>query len=104
MANGACGPIVTTPGVIRMLGSKKGPIPVDDEEIEAIRIVLKAKLPAEPHPYLPVGARVRIEGGPLTGLEGILTDRGKKRLILSVQLVQSSVAVEIDNCAVEPIG
>src|SRR2546426_1251364 len=71
---------------------------VPDDEIEAIQKVVNAALPALPHPYLREGQRVRITGGPLAGVEGILsrTNVNKGLLILSIDLFRRSVAVEID--------
>lgn len=90
-------PILTTPGVIGILGAGRIPIAVDEEEIEAIRAILGAGLAAKPWPFLHVGSKVYMEGGPLAGLEGIVTNMDKAwRLIVSVSLLQRSVAVEID--------
>jgi transcription antitermination factor NusG len=90
-------PVLTTPGVVGIVGAGKLPIPVDLEEIEAIRAVLRSGLAAQPWPLLRVGSKVYIERGPLTGLEGIITNTDKVyRLIVSVSLLQRSVAVEID--------
>jgi transcription antitermination factor NusG len=98
-------PILTTPGVIGIVGAGKTPIPVDDEEIEAIRVVLRSGLAAQPWPFLPVGSKVYIEGGPLAGVEGIITNTRKVyRLVVSVNLLQRSVAVEIDREWARPIA
>jgi transcription antitermination factor NusG len=97
-------PILTTPGVIGIVGAGKIPIPVDLDEIEAIRAILRSGLAAQPWPLLCVGSKVYIEGGPLAGLEGIITNTDKVyRLIVSVSLLQRSVAVEIDREWARPI-
>ena len=97
-------PILTAPGVIGIVCAGKTPVPVDDEEIEAVRAVLRSGLAAQPWPFLGVGSRVYIERGPLAGLEGIVTDADKVyRLIVSVSLLQRSVAVEIDREWARPI-
>jgi transcription antitermination factor NusG len=97
-------PILTTPGVIGIVGAGKIPIPVDDDEIEAIRAILRSGLAAQPWPSLRVGSKVYIERGPLAGLEGIITNTDKVyRLIVSVSLLQRSVAVEIDHGWARPI-
>ena len=97
-------PILTTPGVIGIVGIGKTPAPVDLDEIEAIRVILRSGLAAQPWPSLRVGSKVYIEGGPLTGLEGIITSTDKVyRLIVSVSLLQRSVAVEIDHEWARPI-
>jgi transcription antitermination factor NusG len=98
-------PVLTTPGVIGIVGPGKTPVPIDDEEIEAIRAILRSGLAAQPWPFLQVGSRVYIERGPLTGLEGIITNTDKVyRLIVSVNLLQRSVAVEIDRDWARPIA
>jgi transcription antitermination factor NusG len=98
-------PILTTPGVIGIVGAGKLPIPVDLEEIEAIRAILRSGLAAQPWPLLCVGSKVYIERGPLAGLEGIITNTDKVyRLVVSVNLLQRSVAVEIDREWARPIA
>jgi transcriptional antiterminator NusG len=71
---------------------------VPDKEVEAIQRVVDAQLPAQPHPYLREGQRVRITGGALAGVEGIMvqTKPDKGLLVLSINLFQRSVAVEVD--------
>ena len=71
---------------------------VPDAEIDAIQKVVQSQLPALPYPYLREGQRVRITQGPLAGVEGILvhTKPNKGLLVLSIELFQRSVAVEVD--------
>jgi transcription antitermination factor NusG len=89
--------VVTTPGVIRIVGDGSGPLPVAAEEIHALQRVMEHRLSTEPWEFLRAGERVRIQQGPLTSLEGIvLRTHGRHRLIVSVTLLQRSVAVEID--------
>jgi transcription antitermination factor NusG len=98
-------PILTTPGVIGIVGIGKIPAPVDLDEIEAVRLILRSGLAAQPWPLLRVGSKVYIERGPLAGLEGIVTNTDKVfRLIVSVSLLQRSVAVEIDREWARPIA
>jgi len=90
-------PILVTPGVIQVVGTGKSPVPVDDAEIAALQTAVQSGLPRQPWPFLQIGQRVRVECGPLCGLEGILLDfKGRHRLVLSVTLLQRSVAVEVD--------
>jgi transcription antitermination factor NusG len=97
-------PILTVPGVVQVVGIGKIPAPIDDTEIAAIQVAVKSGLPSEPWPSLCVGHRVRIEHGPLLGIEGTLLGfRGHSRLILSVTLLQRSVAVQVDEAWVQPI-
>jgi len=88
-------PILMTPGVIQVVGIGRSPVPVDDAEIAAIQTAVQSGLPRQPWPFLQIGQRVRVECGPLCGLEGILVDfKGRHRLVLSMTLLQRSVAVE----------
>ena len=97
-------PILVTPGVLQVVGAGKVPLPVDESEIAALRSIVNSGLQAEPWPYLKVGQRVRIERGSLEGVEGILTSVKKPfRLVVSVTLLQRSVAVEVDQGWVSPI-
>ena len=96
-------PILTTPGVVSVVGIGKCPIPIDDAEIAAIQAAVRSGLPSRPWPFLQTGQRVRVEYGPLCGLEGILLHvKGQRRLVLSVTLLQRSVAVEVDDAWVVP--
>ncbi len=96
-------PILTTPGVVSVVGIGKCPIPIDDAEIAAIQAAVRSGLPSRPWPFLQTGQRVRVEYGPLCGLEGILLYvKGQRRLVLSVSLLQRSVAVEVDDAWVVP--
>jgi transcription antitermination factor NusG len=96
-------PILKTPGVIQVVGYSRQPIPVEETEIEAIQALVASGVPSQPWPYLEIGEKVRIESGPLRGREGILVDfKGSQRLILSVSLLQRSVAVEIEAILVKP--
>lgn len=97
-------PILKTPGVTQIVGYNHSPVPVDESEIQAIRTLVASGMPNSPCAYIEVGSRVRIESGALRGVEGILMElKGKRRLVLSITLLQRSVAVEIDSDAVSLI-
>jgi transcription antitermination factor NusG len=97
-------PVVTTPGVMGIVGAGKTPIPVADDEIDSVRRIVDSGLAARPCPFVAVGTRISIERGPLTGLEGVVTNAdGVSRLIASVTLLQRSVAVEVDRDWIRPI-
>jgi transcription antitermination factor NusG len=96
-------PILITPGVVHIVGSGSGPIPVPEDEIAAVRAIVQANLNAEPWPFLKVGQAVRIVDGPLTGVEGILVNiANRHRLVVSVSLLQRSVAAVIEGGWVDP--
>src|SRR3989441_4128831 len=91
--------VLKTRELVRILGDGYDRLAVvPDAEIDAIQKVVQAHLPALPYPYLREGQRVRITKGPLTGVEGILvhTKPNKGLLVLSIELFQRSVAVEVD--------
>jgi len=90
-------PILVIPGVKAVVGTSKDLLPVDESELQAIRAVLNSKAFCEPWPYLEVGQRVIVDRGPLAGTEGIVQNlKNKARLVISVSMLQRSVAVEID--------
>lgn len=96
---------LSTPGVVSIVGIGSVPHPLDESEIEAIRIAVSSGASLRPWPYLRAGDRVRIEFGPLAGLEGILVrPRGVDRLVISVGLLQRSIAVEVDRNCIRPVG
>jgi transcriptional antiterminator NusG len=98
-------PILKIPGVIQIVGFNRVPAALDESEIRSIQTVVASGLTHQPWPFLALGDRVRIESGPLVGLEGILTDvRRSQRLILSVTMLQRSVAVEIDSALVSSVS
>ena len=95
-------PIVTTPGVIRIVGIGGAPHPVEDTEIEAVRRVVASGISAEPWPYVEAGRPVRIEYGPLAGVEGVFVElKSRQRLIVSVSLLRRSINVDIDSAFVK---
>ena len=98
-------PILTVPGVVHVVGLGKTPTPIDEREIAAIRTAVNAGLYREPWPFLQIGNKVRIARGPLSGVEGVLVAaKGRERLVLSITLLQRSVAVQIDEEWVQPIS
>ena len=96
--------VLETIGVARIVGISGKPVPVPDEQIVAVRTMVEQRLPYNPHPYLTEGMRVRIKRGVLVGAEGILIARKQKyRLVISVDLIQQAVAVDVDSVDVEPL-
>jgi transcription antitermination factor NusG len=95
--------ILTTPGVSHIVGQGRVPLPVDPSELESIRLAVTSGQNIEPWRGLEVGSKVRIENGPLRGIEGMLLRfKGTTHLIVGVQLLQRSVAVEVDENWVMP--
>ena len=100
----ARGAVLGVPGVLSIVGSPREPWPLPDVEIEALRSgLLERKI--EPHPYLIVGERVRIKAGVMAGVEGVLVRKKNEfRVVLSLEMIMQSVAVEVDADDVEPVS
>lgn len=97
--------VVTTPGVHMILYHGEQLAVIPEQEIQAIRTAVDGNFRVEPHPLLKCGDRVRVIRGSLAGVEGILTRKKNLfRLVLSVEMLAQSVAVEIDGTDVEPVS
>ena len=98
-------PILTTPGIVHVVGLGHIPEPVDEREITALQSVVASGLLMQPWPFLKVGQRVVIEQGPLRNVEGILKEeKGIRNLIISITLLQRSVSVCIERTGVRPLA
>ncbi len=98
-------PILMTPGVSSIIGRGREPEPIPAEEIARIQATCTSGLQITRWPYLECGDLVRVECGPLQGVEGIFVhDKNTFRLVVSVQILRRSVAVEVDRNWVRPIG
>jgi transcription antitermination factor NusG len=96
--------VLTTPGVVDLVGFGKTPVPIPDQEIQRVRQMVQSGLLISPWPYLEVGQTVLIERGPLAGLEGILAEvKGRYRLIVSVNLLKRSISAEVERSCVRPV-
>jgi transcription antitermination factor NusG len=94
--------VLTVPGVVRVVSFNGKPASLADEEIKALKISVAVRA-AEPYPYLTEGKRIRIAGGPLKGLEGIVVRRkGKLRAVVSIPSIMQSYAVEVDAADARP--
>jgi transcription antitermination factor NusG len=90
-------PVLTTPGIHSVVAFGGTPALIPRSEIEAVRRVVESAAKAEPHPFIRCGDRVRIKSGSLQGLEGVLVRKKSQwKLLLSVEMLERSVAVEID--------
>ncbi len=97
-------PILTISGVTQIVGNGKMPEPIDDDELQAIKRFVASGFPIEPLPYLREGQPVVVESGSLAGLEGILLRiKDHDSLVISLALLQRSIAVEVDHYRVRPI-
>ena len=84
------------PGIICAVGMGKKPLPIEDDEIEAIKRVTESRIDSEPCPFGRRGTPVRIIKGPLAGIEGIVEKPLANEIVISVSLLRRSVAVKID--------
>ena len=95
--------ILRLDGVFQFVGAHGG-TPIPDEQIDAVRILVKEQIPVHSYPFLRIGQRVRIRSGALNGVEGILVARnGDQTLIVSIEAIQRSLAVRIEGYDVEPV-
>jgi transcription termination/antitermination protein NusG len=96
--------LLRTRGVVGFVGPRREAYPIPPSQIEGVRCLSAASTEYRPHPYVAMGQRVRIRDGALQGLEGILVRIADDRsLILSIDLIQRSVAVRIEGYALETI-
>jgi transcription antitermination factor NusG len=99
-------PLLKIPGAVHFVGIGKTVAAIDDREIAAIRAAIRAKLTVEPWPFLDAGTRIRLEAGPLAGVEGILIQDDpaarqnaridENRVVVSVGVLRRSVAVGVE--------
>jgi transcription antitermination factor NusG len=97
-------PAVTTPGILRLVGTDRMPATVEDSEIEALQFMTQTGLLCGPCAFLEVGHEVEVRLGPLASLRGkIVRFKNKQRLVLSVNLIRQSVFVEVDGYEITPV-
>jgi len=96
--------VCSTDGVLQIVGPRGAGLAIPEEQIEAVRLLLAEQLPWSSHPFLKIGQRVRIRGGAMDGVEGILLARnGDRTLVVSVDVIQRSLAVRIEGYHIEPL-
>lgn len=97
--------VLEVDGVVRLVGFKSEPSPIPDDQIDAVKAFISNSRDLFPVPYLKVGQRVKVINGPLRGVEGILIKKQNQfRLIISIDLIMQSVAVNIDARDVIPVS
>jgi len=96
--------VLRTSGVLRFAGMPRCGTPVPDEQIENLQAITDGRVPLAQHEFIEVGERVRIRGGALNGIEGILAAiKNDRSLVVSVNLIQKSVAIRIDGFEIERV-
>jgi transcription antitermination factor NusG len=96
--------VLQVPGVAKLVGFNGTPAALPQQEIDSLRTSLANGVRAEPHPFMAAGRRVRVKDGPLAGMMGILVKRkNKTRFVVSVELIQRAIAIEIEETDLEPV-
>lgn len=96
--------VLCVEGVFSFVGPRGEGSPIPDEQIEAIRTLIRSELPCSSHPFLKIGQRVRIRSGSLDGLEGVLVSRnGDNTLVISVDAIQRSLSVRVNGYEIEAV-
>src|SRR6266404_2246174 len=96
--------VLQVPGVLSLVSFHGKPAPLPEREIDTLRSGLENHLNAEPHSYLRVGQRVRVVRGPMAGAEGIILRKKEKiRVVISIDVLMRSIAVEIDGADLEQL-
>jgi transcription antitermination factor NusG len=97
--------VLQVPGVLSLVSFHGKPASLPEREIDTLRRGLESRMCAEPHPYLQVGQKARVVRGPMAGAEGILLRKKEKfRVVISVDVLMRSIAVEVDGADLEAIG
>ena len=97
--------ILRTPGVLGFVGSERYGTAIPDEQIESLRIAISENIPCFPHPFVSAGRRVRIRGGSLDGVEGILVRQGgDQSLVVSVELLHRSISIRVEGYDIELVS
>jgi transcription antitermination factor NusG len=96
--------VLRTQGVVELVGAQGQGIPIPADQIEAVRAVVAGNVSFTQHVFLKVGQRVRVRGGSLDGVEGILmAQNGSRNLVISVEPIQRSLSIRIEGYQVEPV-
>lgn len=95
--------VLGAPGVLRIVGTSREPIPLPDEEIEFLRSDL-CREKTEPYRELIVGQRVRVKTGAMRGIEGVLVRKNNgSRFVITLELINLHAAVELSAQELEPL-
>jgi len=96
--------VLKTHGVVQFVGGHGQGTPIPIEQMEAVQAVVASNVPFTKHAFLKIGQRVRVRGGSLDGVEGILVaQNGSRDLVISVEPIQRSLSIRIEGYEVEPV-
>jgi transcription antitermination factor NusG len=90
-------------GALGFVGPNNEGVAIPEAQIENLRTLMASNVPLAPYPLLKVGHRVRVRGGALDGVEGILATKGDRRLVISVDSIHASFSINLEGYDVEPI-
>jgi transcription antitermination factor NusG len=96
--------VLRTQGVVELVGAQGQGTPIPEDQIEAVRAVVALNLPFTQHVFLKIGQRVRVRGGALDGVEGVLVaNNGSRNLVISVEPIQRSLSIRIEGYQIEAV-
>jgi len=95
--------VLQTGGIYSFVSTAGDPLPIPASQIEHLQLLLSQRVACSLRPFLKIGQRVRIRGGCLHGLEGIFSQDGPRSLVISIESIQRSVAIEIEGYELEPV-
>lgn len=95
--------LLHTEGVVGLISFRGVPVPIPVKQIDDLQRLLSQKVPCSLHAFLKIGQKVRIRGGSLDGLEGILEQRGDKNLVISIESIERAVAITVKGYELEMI-
>ena len=90
-------------GALGFVGPNNEAVPIPDAQIETIRTLMASNVPLTPYPLLKVGQRVRVRGGALDGVEGILATKGDRRMVISVESIHAAFSINLEGYDIEPV-
>jgi len=93
--------VLQTQGVIGFVGTAHSAVAVSEQQIETLQKLLGNETSFSIHPFLKTGQRIRIRGGALDGVEGILSENGNRRLVISIECIQRAVSITLENYEIE---
>jgi transcription antitermination factor NusG len=96
--------VLQTHGVVSFVGVQRTGVPIPDSQIDGLRTLLANKIPMQEHKFLRIGQRVRVRGGALDGVEGILAAQsGSRSLVISIEPIERSLSIRVEGYEVEPV-
>lgn len=96
--------VLRTVGVVGFVGFRGMGVPIPEEQIHAIQSIVESRVSFGPYAFLNIGQKVRIVGGSLDGIHGIISEKkGETSLVISIELIQRSIAIRVEGFRIEPV-